>query len=236
MKRSRTKTETDSEEADIRDLPAYSIAEAAHYLSVAQPTVRYWAIGQGPYKPLIDIPQKEPALLSFLNMVELHVLAAIRRKHAVSMPKVRSAIDYLRENTHSARDSKHPLISKQLQTDGLNLFIERYGELVNISKAGQIAMKEVMTTALRRVERDPAGVPVKLYPFTRNSIDDAPAMIVIDPTLSGGRPVITGTGLATEVIAERYKAGESVSDLARDYERKEAEIEEAIRSELRFAA
>ena len=27
-------------------------------------------------------------------------------------------------------------------------------------------------------------------------------MVVIDPTLSAGRPVITGTGLATEVVAE----------------------------------
>lgn len=60
--------------------------------------------------------------------------------------------------------------------------------------------------------------------------------MVIDPALSAGRPVITGTGLATEVIAERFKAGESVSDLAKDYERKEAEIEEAIRCELKAAA
>ncbi len=60
--------------------------------------------------------------------------------------------------------------------------------------------------------------------------------MVIDPALSAGLPVITGTGLATEVIAERYKAGESASDLAKDYGRKEAEIEEAIRCELKAAA
>ena len=50
------------------------------------------------------------------------------------------------------------------------------------------------------------------------------------------RPVITGTGLATEVIAERYKAGETVAELAKDYDRKEAEIEEAIRCDLKIAA
>lgn len=74
----------------------------------------------------------------------------------------------------------------------------------------------------------------KLYPFTRSRIEEAPAMVVIDPGLSAGRPVIAGTGLATEVIAERYKAGESIDELARDYERKEEEIEEAVRCLIQF--
>ena len=78
--------------------------------------------------------------------------------------------------------------------------------------------------------------PIKLYPFTRSNIDNAPTIVVIDPALSAGRPVIAGTGLATEVIAERYKAGEAVGELAKDYERREAEIEEAIRCELKAAA
>ena len=61
-------------------------------------------------------------------------------------------------------------------------------------------------------------------------------MVVINPAISAGRPVIVGTGLATQIIAERYKAGESVSDLANDYERPDEEIEEAIRCELQAAA
>lgn len=221
---------------DARELPAYTIAEAAHYLGVPAATTRYWATGQDSYAALIEVPDSQPTLLSFLNLVELHVLAAIRRKHAVTMPKVRSAIDYLREHTRSAVDRRHPLISKQLETDGLDLFVQRYGQLVNISQDGQIAMRGVLSAALRRIERDPRGIPIKLYPFTRSNIEHAPAMVVIDPALSAGRPVIRGTGLATEVIAERYKAGESVRELARDYERKEAEIEEAIRCELKAAA
>ena len=219
---------------DRRELPAYSIAEAAHYLTVPEATIRYWATGQDQYKPLIEIPCDKPALLSFLNLVELHVLAAIRRKHTVPMPKVRSAIEYLRKNTTN-KDKRHPLISKQLETDGLDLFIQRYGELVNISQDGQMAMRQVLNAALHRIERDPNGIPIKLYPFTRSTIQLAPAMVVIDPSLSAGRPVIAGTGLATEVIAERYKAGESIEELARDYERKAEEIEEAVRCELQAA-
>ncbi len=225
-----------SKKLDRRELPAYSISEAAHYLTVPDATVRYWATGQNNYEPLIEIPATRPALLSFINLVELHVLAAIRRKHTVPMPKVRSAIEYLKKNTRSASDKRHPLISKQLETDGLDLFIQRYGELVNISQDGQMAMREVMSAALHRIERDAQGIPIKLYPFTRSDFRGAPSMVVIDPVLSAGRPVIAGTGLATEVIAERYKAGESIEELARDYERKEEEIEEAVRCELQAAA
>ena len=97
-------------------------------------------------------------------------------------------------------------------------------------------MREVMSAALHRIERDTRGIPIKLYLFTRSELKNAPALVVIDPTLSAGRPIIAGTGLATEIIAERYKAGGSIDALVQDYEREEAEIEEAIRCELQTAA
>ena len=56
--------------------------------------------------------------------------------------------------------------------------------------------------------------------------------MVIDPHVSFGRPVLVGTGIPTAVIAERYKAGESIDELAGDYGRGPSEIEEAIRCEL----
>ena len=221
---------------DPRELPAYTISEAARYLTVPAATIRYWSVGRHDYAPLIAVPAHAPTLLSFLNLTELHVLAAIRREHEVKMPSVRRAIQYLAANARRATDRRHPLLSRDLETDGLDLFIEQYGQLINISRKGQTAMREIISAALRRIVRDPAGVPIKLYPFTRSAIDETPTVIVIDPTLSAGRPVIAGTGLATQLIAERYKAGESISDLVHDYERGHEEIEEAIRCELQAAA
>ena len=225
-----------SKSKDPRELPAYTISEAAHYLAVPAATIRYWSMGRDQYKPLIQVPRHVPTLLSFLNLTELHVLAAVRREHEVKMPSIRKAILYLAGHAKGTMDKRHPLISHELETDGLDLFIEQYGQLINISQAGQIAMRQIISAALHRIDRDPAGVPVKLYPFTRSDIEDTPAIIVIDPRLSAGRPVIAGTGLATQLIAERYKAGESITDLAYDYEREHAEIEEAIRCELHAAA
>lgn len=235
---------------DPRESPAYTMAEVARYLAVPVATIRYWAAGREPYEPLIEVPAHTPMLLSFFNFAELHILAAIRRTHRVKMPSIRRAIDYLVEHAQDATARRHPLISREMETDGLDLFIEglfrdaddegfdhpRYHVIINITRAGQTAMRQIIGVALRRIERDPAGIPVKLYPFTRPSMETAPAMIVIDPALSGGRPVIRGTGLATQIIAERYKAGESVDELVRDYERDRAEIEEAIRCEIQLAA
>ena len=224
-----------SKELDPRDMPAYTVPEAAHYLNLPESTVRWWSVGRDQYPSLIEPASIEgrTILFSFYDLIELHVLSVIRREHKLKMAKVRNAIDFLKKRLHTKR---HPLISHQMQTDGANLFIERLGGLINISQDGQRAMREVLEAALRRIERDDAGLPIKLYPYTRSSMQGAPALVVIDPRISGGRPVLSGTGVATEIIAERYKAGESVEELALDYGRTEEEIEEAIRCELQAAA
>jgi uncharacterized protein (DUF433 family) len=45
-----------------------------------------------------------------------------------------------------------------------------------------------------------------------------------------------GTGIPTAVVAERYKAGETIDELAQDYGYQRLGIEEAIRCELQVHA
>lgn len=100
-------------------------------------------------------------------------------------------------------------------------------------------MAALLKGYLRRIDRDPSGVPIKLYPMTRgNEPDKQPKSVVIDPRVSFGRPVLVGTGIPTAVLAARFKAGESMDDLAEDYGAEKAALEEAIRIEfdLRDAA
>jgi uncharacterized protein (DUF433 family) len=170
--------------------------------------------------------------LSFINLVEAHVLAGIRRRHSVRVPKVRKALAHV----HRHFQVEHPLINQAFQTDGLDLFVERYGELINASREGQRAMKEIIGAYLKRIEWDAKGLPVKLYPFTRDTDADAapasdPRVVVMNPAISFGRPVITGTGIPVSSIYKRYRAGDSVADLARDFRLEIGAIEEAIRCE-----
>ena len=57
--------------------------------------------------------------------------------------------------------------------------------------------------------------------------------IIIDPEIFFGRSIIENTGIATELIAERFKAGESIKALAKGYDLKKELIELAIRFELK---
>ena len=97
-------------------------------------------------------------------------------------------------------------------------------------------VRTLLEAALGRIERDAKGLPVRLFPFTRRRALDEPRAVMIDPTVSFGRPVLFGTGIPTAVIAERYKAGDSMDDLATDYGRTRLEIEEAVRCELQVEA
>ena len=235
------KTHTNQAVADDpREMPAYSLAEAAHYLRIPLATLRSWVRGRyypierGKrfFKPVIELPDPKLASLSFVNLVEAHVLDAIRREHNIPLPDVRVALDYVKKQF----GSKHPLADHKFQTDGVALFLSRFEKLIAVSEAGQLAMKEMLAAHLRRVEHDATGLATRLYPFTRKRQLDEPKVIVIDPWISFGRPTIAGTGIATGIIAERYKAGESVAELARDYGCQRGHVEEAVRCELALAA
>ncbi|MBK7013311.1 MAG: hypothetical protein IPH43_12215 [Xanthomonadales bacterium] len=97
--------------ADIRNLPLYSPAEAARFLHLPASTVRAWAFGQGykskdgaarRFEPVIETADPDARRLSFVNLVELLVLAAIRKEHEVELKQVRSAIEYLRKVSQQA--------------------------------------------------------------------------------------------------------------------------------------
>jgi uncharacterized protein (DUF433 family) len=222
---------------DPLDLPAYSLVECAHFLQVPAATMRTWALGRHYnvggqekfWQPLVVIADKTTPALSFRNAIELHVLAAMRRKHNIDMPKVRRAIDYL-----SCRLSvSHPLADQQMLTDGTDLFVEELGKLVNISRDGQMEMRTLMGVYLARIDRDPAGLPIRLFPFTRSKIGgESPRMIALDPRVQFGRPCIAGSGIPTSIIAERYRAGESIEALSEDYGQQSPCIQEAIRFEF----
>jgi uncharacterized protein (DUF433 family) len=231
-----TKNSRMSQRQDKRGLPAYQLVEASHYLGVPRSTVRSWVVGypyrtkggKSYFRPVITPASRDPLLLSFINLVEVHVLNAIRREHRVSLDKVRKAIDYLKKSF----PSPHPLADQQFETDGVDLFVEKWGQLIGVSLDGQLAIQEIIRAHLRRVEWDAAGMPVRLYPFTRQEVRDEPTLVVIDPRIAFGQPVIVGTGIRTATVAERYKAGESIEELADDYGLQPFQIQEAIRCEL----
>jgi uncharacterized protein (DUF433 family) len=230
-----------SEQTDrLRRTPANPFIEAAHYLNMPVSTLRAWCIGQDykvsgstwRFQPLIDLDGTRSEGLSFLNLVETHVLAAIRRKHDIPLPKVRDALVFMQIKMNTRR----PLLERSFQTDGVNLFVEELSSLINVTDVGQIEMRELLMAHLHRIERDPAGLPIRLFPFARTGTGEREAPVQIDPTIAFGRPSLRGRAVPTAVLADRFKAGEPMTELANDFGVTVEVIEDVIRCELDRAA
>ncbi len=222
---------------DPRTIPAYDVTAVSHYLRIPENTIRNWAFGyQLPSgrqaASVIHVDDPEGQFLSFANLVELHVLGALRRDHRVTLPNIRRAIDYLQREL----DSPRPLLERTMETDGVDVFVDHVGQLVNATKHGQVAMRDVLQAYLKRIDRDPEGVPIRLFPFTRPKDMQAPRLIAIDPYVAFGRPVIAGSRVPTREVYERYMRGESSQELADDFGRSIDEIDEAVRCESGKAA
>ncbi len=56
--------------------------------------------------------------------------------------------------------------------------------------------------------------------------------VTTDPNINFGRPIVTGTGIGTEVLFSRFRAGESIVEIAADYMLRPSQIEDAIRYEI----
>ncbi|MEY2539479.1 MAG: hypothetical protein QOG67_3219 [Verrucomicrobiota bacterium] len=219
---------------DVRELPAYGITEATHYLQIPIQALRAWtragiartSASRRRVKPLITLPDRKLRSLSFINLVEAHLLEAIRRGHQLPILHVRLALDYVRKKL----ELRHPLAQQSFVTEGVKLFLSRLSDRIGASESATV--QELIRSHFDRIEHDHAGLAVRLYLFTgKDQKGDQPKMIAIDPYVCFGRPTIRGRGVSTSIIAERYKAGESIEGLADEYGCQQIQVEAAVQCE-----
>ncbi|MBV8771908.1 MAG: DUF433 domain-containing protein [Deltaproteobacteria bacterium] len=227
---------------DPRDIPIYLLDEAAFILGLAPSTLKAWTFGsrwteasgrKRTYEPLIIPPEKtDHFMLSFTNLIESHVLHAIRRVHKIKMSRVRAAMTALRHDF----ESQHPLAEEELYTEGTNILVAKYGTYINMSAGKQSEMAEVIKIYLKRVERDESRIS-RFYPFSGDpiamgpAIAEQPRIVCVDPFVSFGRPVVTGTNIRTEILSERWLGGDSIDTLAFEYRLDKDVVEAALKYE-----
>jgi len=214
-----------------QDRPSYTMAEAARYLSIPAQTIRAWFLGldypRQHFKPVIRKAVPDNRRLSFSNLVEAHVLRALRTKHGISMGDVRKAIDDVQDRLGIDR----LLISPKLSAAGGRKFLDLYFKLIGVPTSGQIVIRSAFEHHLEAVVHDPEGVPVRLYPWMPDPLGKPRTTIMIDPLVSFGTPVTAYRGISTAVLTDMVDAGLSLDDLATEYGLSSEEVGDAIRFE-----
>ena len=137
--------------------PVYSVPEVAWILGVNRSTLRTWFCGRDypagrstkRWSALMTPACRTPLQLSFENLLEAHVLSAIRA-YRIEFERIRAALQYVAREFQT----KHPLLEKEFETDGIDLFV-REGKLQNVSSR-QLTLHEALRLRLERVARGSA--------------------------------------------------------------------------------
>jgi len=222
-------------------VPIYSLADVARYLNAPLFSLFRGASGdrwrQGPL-PIRRTPDRLPQY-SFAEFAALYFKAAsfhLLRDWSSALDDegneafVREWDEFTAEVTRQwEREIEHgvtPLIT--------NRFFDAPDDpFPMLSPARATLLSELRALTFERIEYD-RGAPLRLYPFTRDPSREAPRVVAMDPAVRFGRPALVGSGIPTEILGERFRAGDSVTELAEDYGLPTGDIEEAIRFESRL--
>jgi uncharacterized protein (DUF433 family) len=210
---------------DPRLAPAYTVAQAAHYLKIPTPTIRSWVLGRdyprragkARFLPVIATPEDSERRLSFRNLIELAALRALRTEHDFKLAAVRNALNYAKRELGVG----DLLASKDLYAKPGELFLQHYGQLINLNRAGQLGIKILLDSLLDRIQWD-KKLAIRFFPLVPSR--PARRSIMLDPRVSFGRPVLVSSGVSTAILVDRINAGEDASDVAKDYGASNEEI------------
>jgi uncharacterized protein (DUF433 family) len=155
-------------------------------------------------------------------------LAAIRefRARGFSIPAVREIVAYCRLELGSER----PLVSVAFKTGGREVFIQAGEALLDVSRRrGQAAWNEILEPYLQSLDYR-GDWAARWWPTGRAS------GVILDPTVGFGMPVMEGSGVRTEIVFERFAAGDLPGQIADDFGLDEDSVARALQFEVQRLA
>ena len=199
-------------------LPVYKVSEAARYARTSPQTVSAWhKAGQG------TLSDKGPRdALSYLQLIEVAVVAAFRRS-GVPLNRIRKARAYVATELKT----EFPFAAYRFKTGGKSLLIAYeqiegkggQGKLLDVTSDGQLAWEAILGPTLRDFDYE-AGLVIRWH------VAGDQSSVIIDPRFAFGTPIVSGT--PTWVLKERWNAGESVGDIAEDFQIETADVTSAL--------
>lgn len=213
----------------------FTLRETATFLDVPKSTVHWWARSQDVKHPLITcFPSRgRQATVPFIGFAEAFVLSSFRRA-GVPLQRIRPAVEVLEREI----GVEHALASKRLYTDGAEVLFDyanKSGERkvmeLTVVRTQQRQFTDVVKGYLRRIQygRDGWADSVRLPTYEH-------AEVIVDPRVAFGLPLVVHGGARVEDLVDRFRAGDSVSDIATDFSVPPEEVEDVIRVATRVAA
>lgn len=203
----------------------YPLPQAARLVGESARNVRRWLKGyswkyrdgrssSGPLWHTLYEGEELPggAAIGFRDLLELRMVAQFV-KHGVHLKLIRSTIDAARRHFQS----DYPLTNRRFLTDGKRIFLEAVEEATGAEKlidvvGRQFVFSEVIRPSLYAgIEYDESGA-TRWYPIPRSR------MIILDPEVQFGTPIIADAGVPTDAIYDAWRAeGRDQSRVARAY-------------------
>jgi uncharacterized protein (DUF433 family) len=224
------------------ETPLYTVAEAARFLGVPPTSFGNWARGYRvtfrSRRPVVGRPivtsfeagRNYPSI-PFIGLAEGFVVLAFRRA-GVSLQHIRKAVAVLERDV----GLQHALASQRLFTDGASVLYdyaesENDEELLTHVVTQQRLLADVVRDYLRLVTYGSDGWPEKLVsPATFRRV------VVVDPERGFGQPIFIRGGVRVEDVLDRWRAGESLAEVAEDFGVPAEDVEDILRVALPAAA
>ncbi len=222
-----------SEESKALHRPRYSFAEADRIARVTPNTSRrwlkgysFWYGGERRVMPPVTWTSDTKDAVSFVDLVEVATIDKLRKK-GFSFKQIRKINAAARLYLRTSR----PLVTETFKVKGRDIFVDDgFGVLVNVGyEAGMQAWDEILDPFLDTVEYE-GEIVRRWWPLGKD------VAVLIDPDYGFGLPVIAGTGIRTEIIAERKRAGDSTDEITYDFGVTPEQIHDALRWEMPDAA
>jgi uncharacterized protein (DUF433 family) len=224
------------------DTPLYTVAEAARFLGVPPTSFGNWSRGYRvtfrSRRPVVGRPivtsfeaDRHFPSIPFIGLAEGFVVLALRRA-GVSLQHIRKAVAVLERDI----GLQHALASQRLFTDGAGVLYdyaigERDDELLTHVVTQQRVLADVVREYLRLVSYGSDGWPEALISPTT-----ARPVVVVDPERSFGQPIFIRGGVRVEDVLDRWRAGESLVEVAEDFGTPPEDVEDILRAALPAAA
>jgi uncharacterized protein (DUF433 family) len=216
----------------------YTVADAARITRAPAREVRRWMFGYRyrPHRgaepvysePLWASQVEQPGAIGFHDLLELRVVKEFT-KRGVHLPVIRAAI----RNARELFGTNYPLTRHRFLTDGKRVFhdaIEAESPLTDMA-ARQIVFEEIIRPSLYAgIEYGPDGAARRWYPVPRSNV------IVLDPAISFGAPVLADYGIPVDTIVAALAGEGNAGIVANIFGIPRAAVLAAARYEHRLAA